>query len=161
MQRGDGRDTQRREEIENIGAVVAAEDPVLVLDRYQAHVAVIHELGRAGVVALHGLADLVPDVLGVLVLSARIRHRQGDREHPLASRRDRLGEVTRERRDPAAPWGIGADERDAHVGSSRYHPQRSAVLSGSFGSREAHHRRRLRSPPPERSLASFTVISLP
>ena len=44
MKRGDGPLAQVGEEVDDVRAVVAAEDPVLVLNRDQADVAVVDEL---------------------------------------------------------------------------------------------------------------------
>ena len=80
-----------RQEVENVGSVFTAEDPVFVLDRYQAHVAVVHELGGARVVGFDPLPDLVFHLVGVFVLRSGIGQGQGDGRHPLAGRGQRRG----------------------------------------------------------------------
>ena len=64
MQRDGRGHAQRAQKIQDVRAVVAAEDPVLVLQRHPAHGLVVHQLGRARVVALRSLADLVLDLGG-------------------------------------------------------------------------------------------------
>ena len=70
VQRNDGRHPQRVHEIEDVAAVVAAEDAVLVLDRDQAHATVVHELRSARVVGLDVLPNLELDLGRILVLAA-------------------------------------------------------------------------------------------
>jgi hypothetical protein len=55
MERGDGRDIERPDEVIDIPAVLATPDPVLVLDRDEANAAA---QGRGG-----------PEVVGALVLA--------------------------------------------------------------------------------------------
>ncbi len=117
VQGGHGRNSQRGQEVEDVDAVVAAEDPVLVLDRDQSHVAVVDELGRAGVVALHPLADLVPDIVRIVVLAARIGDGQAHGQDSL-TRRHRARQIARERGDAAAPGRIRAHKGHPHAGAA-------------------------------------------
>ena len=67
MQRHHGGDAQRAKKVQDVGAVVAAEDAILVLHRNPADVLVVDQLGGARIVALCPLPDLVLDLLGILV----------------------------------------------------------------------------------------------
>jgi hypothetical protein len=81
VQGDDRRHAQRAQQVEDVRAVVAAEDPVLVLQRHPAHVLVVDQLGGARVVALHSLSNLVADLVRILVRAAAVGHRDRHRPH--------------------------------------------------------------------------------
>jgi hypothetical protein len=103
VERGDGRDAEAADEVEHVLAVLAAPDPVLVLDRHDVG-AIAQGAGRAHVVGRHFLADPVMD-LGWVERWVVAGVEDGDLA---AARRGR--EVTRERGDAAASRWVGGDE---------------------------------------------------
>ena len=110
----DGRGhAQRAQKIQDVRAIVAAEDPVLVLERHPADGLVVHQLGRARVVALRPLANLVLDVRRVVVLQPLVGDGHDERLHAVVGREHPRREIARERRDPAAPRRIGTQKRDS------------------------------------------------
>ena len=119
VQRHDHGHAQRADEIEDVAAVVAAEDAVLVLHRDQAHGTVVHELRGARVIGFHVLPNLELHVRRVLVLARRL----GDGEHhgqrALVGPGDGRGEIGRERCDAAAARTVRADERDRELAIRR------------------------------------------
>jgi hypothetical protein len=98
--------------IEDIDAVVASEDSVLMLNGDKAHVAIVDELGGTCVVGLDVLPDLELHLRGVLVLPRRFGHRQHHRNRSTVVRRDGGRKIGGERRNSAAPRPVRADERD-------------------------------------------------
>ena len=105
VQRDDRGHAQRAQKIQDVRAVVAAEDSVLVLQRHPAHGLVVHQLGGARVVALRPLADLVLDVRRVVVLHALVG--DGDDERLDAARRRRASPAARSRVNVAIPQRRG------------------------------------------------------
>ena len=128
MKGGDRWHLQGRQEVEDVSPVVTAEDPVFVLNRYQAHVAVIHELGGAHVVGLDPLPDLVFHLVGVFVLRSRIGQGQGDGRDALSGGGQRLGQVAREGGDATATRWIGSHQSDPQ--GRRHQAQTGFVLLG-------------------------------
>ncbi len=114
VQRHDGRHSQSSDEVEDIAAVVAAEDPVLVLHAYQAHLTEIDELRGTCVVGFHVLPNFELHLGGVLVLTRRLRNGQHHRQRALVAAGDGGGEIRGEGCDPAAARAIRADERHGH-----------------------------------------------
>ena len=111
VQRNDGGHAQRVHEIEDVAAVVAAEDAVLVLDANQAHAAVVHELGSARVVGLDVLPNLELDLGRILVLAARFGDGQHHREHAPFIGSNSTGEIASKGGDSATTRTVRADER--------------------------------------------------
>ena len=111
MQRHDDRHAQGPDEVEDVAAVVAAEDAVLVLHRDQAHGTVVHELRGARIISFHVLPNLELHFRGILVLARRL----GDGEHhgqraPVVPG-DGRGEIGREGCNAAAARAVATDER--------------------------------------------------
>ncbi len=124
VQGDDRRDAQRAQEVEDVRAVVAAEDAVFVLQRHPAHVLVVDQLGGARVVALRSLPYLVADLVRVLVVAGGVRHRDRHRLDARAGGVDAGREIAGERRDAATARRIGPDERYPKVCSQRAAPSR-------------------------------------
>jgi hypothetical protein len=103
VERGHGRDAEASRELEDVLAVLAAPDPVLMLDRDDVD-AVVERAGCADVVGRLFLADAVMD-LGRVERRVVARMKDGD----LASS-SRGREVTREGGDPASSRRIRRDE---------------------------------------------------
>jgi hypothetical protein len=99
----DDRDSQDPDEVEDMIAVIAAPDAVLVLNGDGVDAAVERE-GGLDVVGALVLADAVPNIAGVCDLVATWME---NRDLPASGGR---GEVARERRDAAATRRIGSDE---------------------------------------------------
>ena len=106
------RHSQRTDEIEDVLAVVAAEDPVFVLNADEAQMAEVHELRGAGVVRFDVLPDLELHFIGILVLPRGLGYGEHHRQDAAVVTGDRKREIGSERRDSAAAWTVGADERD-------------------------------------------------
>ena len=119
VQRDDRRHAQRVDEIEDVAAVVAAEDAVLVLNADQAHVAVVHELRGARVVGFDVLPDLELDLGGILVLARRLGDGEHHRQHAPSSPATAAREIGGEGCDSAAARTVGADERDRDLNVDR------------------------------------------
>ena len=130
MQRRYGWRAQRRQKVEDVRAVIAAEDAVLVLDGYEPHVGVVDELGRPSIVGLDRLPDLVFDLTRVLVLTSRIAHRDGHWEYAIAGGADRRGEIAGEGSDAASARRIGPDERNRQGGVHRFQPDIRGATRG-------------------------------
>src|SRR5207245_9059064 len=98
------------------------------------HLRIVDEFGRASVVALHSMPDLVLDLTGVLVLTSRITHRDDHREHTVVDSTAGRGEVARKGGDAASAWGIRPDKSDRQTGVS------SVQQGGAFLPRRSHRR---------------------
>ena len=130
VQRHDHRHAQGADEIEDVAAVVAAEDPVLVLNRDQAHGAVVHELRGARVIGFDVLPNLELDLRGILVLARRF----GDREHhgqraPVVTG-DSRGEIGGEGCNAAAARAVRADERHGNRAIERLPRSEKLLAAG-------------------------------
>src|SRR6185436_398198 len=97
---------------EDVAAVVAAENAVLVLYADRTHAAVVHELGGARVIGLHVLPNLELHLGGVLVLARRLGDGQHHRHRTPVVAGDGRGQVGREGCNAAAARTVRADERD-------------------------------------------------
>jgi hypothetical protein len=100
-----GRDLQGVEELQHVFAVGPTPDPVFMLDRHDVDPAVRERTGSAGIVSRLVAPDPVVDLRRVQQLVVRRAER-----HNLMPARD-CGQVMREGGDPAAPRGIGRNER--------------------------------------------------
>ncbi len=172
MQRDDGRDPQGAEKIENVRAVVAAEDAVLVLQGDPAHVFVVDELGGARVFPLGALPDLVLDLGGVFVLAASLGDRDRQRHDAPVSGPHASREIPGERRDPAPARRIGPDESDPEIrihggrqpaaGARRRQQNPHSVAAGLIICRQNEQGTRATSgvapPPASRRTASSTWL---
>ena len=130
MQGYDGRHAQRPEETEDVAAVVAAEDAVLVLHRDQANGTVVHELRGARIVSLDVLPNLELHFRGILILARRL----GDGEHhgqraPVIPG-DSRGEIGREGCNTAAARAVGTDERHGNRAIERLPRSEKLLAAG-------------------------------
>ena len=137
VQRHDGRHSQSSHEIEDIAAVVAAENPVLVLHANQAHLTVVHELRGARVIGFHVLPNLELHLGGILVLTRRLGHRQHHRQRTLVAAGDGSGEIRGEGCDPAAARAVRADERHGHRALGRLHARDTLRAVDPWARRDA------------------------
>jgi hypothetical protein len=104
VERGHQRDSQSPYEVQNVGAVFAAPDARLELNRDDVHAAVIEGMGHVGIVALDVAPDAVTDFGRIGAgLARRVK---GD---DLALT-DRCGQIVGERRYPTSAWRIGRNE---------------------------------------------------
>ena len=106
---------QRAEKIQDVSAVVAAEDAVFVLERHPPHVLVVDQLCGARVVGLRSLPNLVLDLLRVLVGTRLIVDGDDQGLDTLIGSGHSGCQVARERRDAAATGWIGADKGDPKI----------------------------------------------
>ncbi len=109
---GDDGAAQLAQQVQDVAAVVAAEDAELVLQADGPHLVVVEEFGRADVVGRLVLAQAVLDLRRVVQVVGRIVHRDDDGAQPrVHAALDGPGQVVGERADAALAGGIGRDER--------------------------------------------------
>ena len=112
---------------EHVRACLAAEDPVLVLERDRERTARVHDV-RGGAIGFDvAVVDVERDALRIVVMTPRLVHREHRACRVTRLPLDRCGEIRRERRDAAVTRQVVADHRDrlravTHVSSVRARP---------------------------------------
>lgn len=112
MQGGDERRVERRDQIENQRARLAAEDAELMLETDEVERLAIDEIGGGAIVGGVVLPDRPADGFRKYMVAARLDHRDNGRIRNLAERSDRQFEVGREGGYAAAAREGIADESD-------------------------------------------------
>jgi len=103
MERGDRRHAQRADEVEHVRSIIAAPDPVLMLDRYDVDTLVDGSCD----VAVFALLVATDPVVYLEWIGRRLAC--GMERHDFTAPRCRR-EVMGERRDPALAWRVRGNE---------------------------------------------------
>ncbi len=133
VQRRHDRHAQLAQHGEHVASRGAAEDPVLVLDAEYVDAVDVEEIRGPTVRSDVGFGDLEPDARRIDVRPAGVVHRQHEAIERGQLGRDRVAEIGRERRDPAAPRQMVAQHGDLAERSDR---RRLLGRVGSVGPRE-------------------------
>ena len=102
-----------------MGACLAAEDPVLVLDRQHIGLIDVQVIRGSLVRAKVTLGNLEPDARGIRVPTAGIVHRQHERVDIRRRGRQGISEVRRERGDSALARQVVAEDGESFHSGSR------------------------------------------
>ena len=111
VERGHDRHFQARQQLDDIAAGLAAENPVLVLEARDVVAGAVQELGRPHVVTDHVVADLEADGGGIRIATTGVRHGDDAGLEVRPGRGHRPMQVVGEGRDPATTRKVIADER--------------------------------------------------
>ncbi len=115
--------TQRVHEVQNVAAVIAAEDAVFVLDGYQAYAAIVYELRRARIIRLHVLADLELHLSGILMLAERFSDGQDHVSRAAVGSANCRRKVSGKRSNPTPARRVRSHERNRDFAAYFPHSQ--------------------------------------